>query len=99
MHTAEQRKQCKMKTREKKKSELALDEGRPCYTVRKNARMDGMCLPTSTKTLSLLLHTLSQPTIIPVLLTRILHSSSVDLRVGAPGGLSAAVPRGFLGRT
>jgi hypothetical protein len=34
---------------------------------------------------------------IPVLLRRILHNRSGDLRVGAPCGLSAAVPRGLLG--
>lgn len=32
---------------------------------------------------------------IPVLLKRILHNSSGDLRVGAPCGLSAVVPRGL----
>lgn len=86
----------------KKESELALDEGKSMLYHSKE-RTDGrhMLANIHTKILSLLLHTLSlsQSTVIPVLLTRILHNSSVDLRVGAPCGLSAAVPRGFLGRT
>lgn len=47
-------------------------------------------LPTST-------HPSKRSFAIPVLLAQVLHNSSVDLRVGAPCGLSAVVPRGFLG--
>ena len=63
MHTAKQRKAMQDKRHERKKeSELTLDEGKSMlYHLQKNARMDGICLPANihTKTLSLLLHTLS----------------------------------------